>query len=388
MKAKEQIKKHLIDLNQETSSILDNLLSRQVTSTTPMDKEDVILWIDDKPFLTKKDVSFITGQAGTGKSFLRTLLVAQMLAPNEEKFKSDLKEDETIAWFDTEQKKNHTIKITKRINAMGDESRVSLFEQRSVTSPKERYEEFKAYLKEYSPAVVIIDGLTDYMADSLDLVESSQLMGEILELSSAHNCCIIAIIHQNESGGMQGSKKVRGHVGSEGTRKGENVIGIELGNEQFNVKRLKSRNEPWKEWSFKIENKGSIALPRVLSDSERKQTPSEAARALSERLKQDYNYAHTVFTEITIKHDNPGKAAFAETHLIDWAKFQSTDDGVTPIMSRSMAREIYAHWEDKGNMFKTGPGTYGKTIIVDKEQKKLWTGTATSTLIEEDDVPF
>lgn len=325
------------------SGKLTRLLDRKININSNMIKEDVLLWYKDKPFLSRGDISFITGQAGTGKSFLTTFIVSQIIKPDNVNFHSDLKDHEYIAWFDTEQKRNHVIKIVRRIEHLADSSRVEMYMQREVTKTADRFDEFKAYMDVYSPALVVIDGLTDYVEDSNGLAESNKTISEVLEISSRKQCCVLAIVHQNESGGVHGSsKKMRGHVGSEGTRKAENVIGVELGNQQFNVKRFKTRNEPWKEWSFKIENNGELALPIYISDKDRRLTAEEAGRHLIDELLEDPIEAAKVFTEIFNKLDNEGIKNNKDNvvdAIMDWSKGQTVKE-TRAVIVRDAARDL------------------------------------------------
>ena len=195
---------------------------------------------------------------------------------------------------------------------------------------------------------------------------------------------MICILHQNESGGQYGaSKKMRGHLGSEGTRKAYSIISISLGTGQFNVDRLKSRGKPWDSFAFRIENESDgITMPRMLGEDEILPSPAQVGINIKNILMEDYDYAYEVFTKILETAGEVGKTDFC-AELRSWIKDQVNDKGVKATISKDNTTEIYTHWKDNGGMFTKD---YGKTILINQNEAEIPKIEVKD--LPEDELPF
>jgi len=109
--------------------------------------------------------------------------------------------------------------------------------------------------------VVIIDGIADLCSDVNNIEESNAVVQKLMSWTKELNCHIITVIHSNF-----GSDKPTGHLGSFLEKKCETQIQLELNTinkDLVTVSCKRSRNAPFEQFSFKVNNYG---LPEVVGD--------------------------------------------------------------------------------------------------------------------------
>jgi hypothetical protein len=209
------------------------------------------------------DFSCIVGASKSRKTFVKSLLVAGYLGGNSSNFskiQGHQNADKIVLEFDTEQSHFHTQRVTRRVIEMVgvNDSRYKTYSLRQY-DPKTRFEfiDYMLYESEFrnNIGLVSIDGFVDLVTDFNSLEQSTQLTEKLLQWTSKVNCHITGILHKNF-----GTSKPVGHVGSSVLKKAETVMFIEKENELTKVVCEYSRNIPFDEFYFEVDENW---LPKV-----------------------------------------------------------------------------------------------------------------------------
>jgi hypothetical protein len=218
------------------------------------------------PIGTYGNFSFLQAPPKSKKTFFVSLLSAIYLADKLEQFGGDLRanrQDRHIIHFDTEQGNFHAANVFKRpIDMTGiktDKYHTLALRQLSF---KERVDFIEYYLYDKlegkNIGLVIIDGIADLCSDVNNIEESNAVVQKLMKWTKELNCHIITVIHSNF-----GTDKPTGHLGSFLEKKAETQIQLELNTVNkhlVTVSCKRSRNAPFENFSFKVNNFG---LPQV-----------------------------------------------------------------------------------------------------------------------------
>ena len=218
------------------------------------------------PLGTYGNFSFIQAPPKSKKTFFVSLLSAVYLAEHLEPFCGELKanrENKHLVHFDTEQGNFHAAMVFKRpIDMTGIKSDKYHTLALRQLSFKERIDFIEYYLYDKLEAkdigLVIIDGIADLCSDVNNIEESNNVVQKLMKWTKELNCHIITVIHCNF-----GSDKPTGHLGSFLEKKAETQIQLELNTVNkhlVTVSCKRSRNAPFENFSFKVNNFG---LPQV-----------------------------------------------------------------------------------------------------------------------------
>jgi hypothetical protein len=222
------------------------------------------------PIGTYGNFSFIQAPPKSKKTFFISLLSATYLAGSINGYTANLngfRNDKRLIHFDTEQSNFHASKVFKRPLEMfnlQDKENYHTFALRSLNY-KDRIDFIEWFLYEKLErekiGVVIIDGIADLCSDVNNIEESNAVVQKLMSWTKELNCHIITVIHSNF-----GSDKPTGHLGSFLEKKCETQIQLELNTinkDLVTVSCKRSRNAPFEQFSFKVNNYG---LPEVVGD--------------------------------------------------------------------------------------------------------------------------
>ena len=218
------------------------------------------------PIGTYGNFSFLQAPPKSKKTFFVSLLSAVYLANELQQFGGDLRADRQgkhLIHFDTEQSNFHAAMVFKRpIDMTGiktDKYHTLALRQLSF---KERVDFIEYYLYDKlegkNIGLVIIDGIADLCSDVNNIEESNAVVQKLMKWTKELNCHIITVIHSNF-----GTDKPTGHLGSFLEKKAETQIQLELNTVNkhlVTVSCKRSRNAPFENFSFKVNNFG---LPQV-----------------------------------------------------------------------------------------------------------------------------
>jgi hypothetical protein len=221
------------------SQVLSNLSTYQITHNSEISDETPVVYINEKKFAVKGDISFITGQPKAGKTSIATYILATAFLKDVPKELDTLQIRSThhagkkVIYIDTEQPLSQTNRLRKKvckvINATEEPQELLIFNIRAI-SRKEKKNEVFAIIDHFKDDLhfVVIDGIADLVKDPNLADESFDLIDDLMRRALAYNISILAYIHQNPA-----SDKSRGHMGSEAERKCGGMVSIKKDKDQI-----------------------------------------------------------------------------------------------------------------------------------------------------------
>lgn len=216
------------------------------------------------PIMTAGEFSAIVATSKSKKTFLKSAFLASyiggdsnLLFPN---IKSHREKDYTILDFDTEQGKYYTQRTFKRVkdisncnyeNYKGYATRhLSSLERLGMIDfcLKNQNQLYKNPVK-----LVSIDGITDLVENTNDILMSKEASDYILKWTYEYDLHVTTVIHKSGQTG-----KPLGHLGTYVLKKAETVIDLEI-NDDFTIKVSNpySRGYRFDEFTFDV-NKDSL----------------------------------------------------------------------------------------------------------------------------------
>ena len=218
------------------------------------------------PLGTYGNFSFVQAPPKSKKTFFISLLSAVYMKGKIDQFGGQLRgysNGKHLVHFDTEQAPFHCQMVFRRPLDMTsiDTGKYHTFALRQLDF-KERIQFIEYYLYKKlqckNIGLVIIDGIADLCSDVNNIEESNAVVQKLMKWTKELNCHILTVIHSNF-----GTDKPTGHLGSFLEKKAETQIQLELNTVNkhlVTVSCKRSRNAPFENFSFKVNNFG---LPQV-----------------------------------------------------------------------------------------------------------------------------
>ena len=224
----------------------ERLLERlRITQDKELPPMRFLFRIFGKPCFPRGELVAVTGKAKSGKTLFNSLLMACCIR------------GERCLWYDTEQSEQSTQDILKNrllpmIRLPGCDIPISLEEtaeedslaaEETACPPPEalmlqhldvfnvrclKYEErlrlFITAVQKYRPALVVLDGVRDLLADINDGVRAQEVVEQLMKLAQQTGCCLVCVLHQNK--GAE-DRNLRGWIGTELMNKAFEVYACE-----------------------------------------------------------------------------------------------------------------------------------------------------------------
>ena len=210
------------------------------------------------PFGSYGDYSCIVGSSKSKKTFLKSAIIAGFIGGQSTNYFPNIKghhmNDKFIIDIDTEQSKYHSQRVFKRVCDMVG-SNYELYKPFAIRtmSANERLEfiDWLIMESEYKNNIglISIDGYADLVNNFNDLTEATNLQEKLLMWSAKGKCHITGVLHRNF-----GTQKPVGHVGSSVLKKAETVVFVEKDENSTKVTCEYSRNMPFMEFKFSVNN--------------------------------------------------------------------------------------------------------------------------------------
>ena len=225
----------------DDGSLLESL---RITRTKELSSMEFLFRIFGKPCFPRGELVAVTGKAKSGKTLFNSMLMAccvrdevlQIQRPFDEVNGAWQSVPVRCLWYDTEQSEKSTQEIlkdrlTRLIEAPGQmscskeswESYFDIFNVRQLHYD-DRLHLFEAAVKKYQPALVVLDGVRDLMADINDGVNAQAIVEKLMRLAQDTNCCIVCVLHQNKG---NEDRNPRGWIGTELMNKAFEVYSCE-----------------------------------------------------------------------------------------------------------------------------------------------------------------
>ena len=221
-----QLDAELEHAGEETALSPQILLLEQLRITPEKELKPMEFLLYGKPCFPRRELVAITGKAKSGKTFVTSMLMACCQSRDVLAFQRIGDEPFRLLWYDTEQSDESTQDILRnRVMRMvdGDGKLFDIFNVRGVAW-KERRNLLCEAVRRCKPDLVIVDGIRDLVNDINDGVLAQEVMEELMHLATAHDCCIVCVLHQNKSGE---DHNLRGWIGTELMNKAFEVYSCE-----------------------------------------------------------------------------------------------------------------------------------------------------------------
>ena len=159
-------------------------------------------------------------------------------------------------FVDTEQSRNHVNRVQNRVYRLSGWNPAEVNERLVMISVREldsgdRMKVVLDAIENINPDLIIIDGIRDLVKDFNDLKESAEIVGQLMTISTLHNCGIVTVLHQNKA-----DNNARGHLGSELSNKSETVLQVVNDNGIATASPVYSRNRDIEPFSFRVDEGG------------------------------------------------------------------------------------------------------------------------------------
>lgn len=202
------------------------------------------------------DLSVITGQPKSRKTFLVTAICSAFLSPDGYLGLTPAIVGKLLL-IDTEQSKPFVLSVIKRIYRILEwdyndhhDNEINVLTLRELTA-SERLIALEEAIVKFNPKLVVVDGFADLLSDTNSLEESTKKVSILMRFSSQYNCHICSVVHTNPN-----SDKMRGHTGSELQRKSETVLLVTKSEDITTVSPQFCRNLEFSKFSFRIDSSG------------------------------------------------------------------------------------------------------------------------------------
>lgn len=243
----------------------------------------VALQQGDTPIFSIGDISTITGLPKSRKTFLITSLAVAFLKDGGFMSMNSELSKKRLLIIDTEQSRVFVQMLIRRIyRLMGwdfksqNKDTLRVLSLREL-SPEERFKILSEAITDFRPQLVFVDGSADFVENTNDEKESTDMVQKLMKLSSQERCHICSVVHTNPN-----SEKTRGHFGSELQRKSETVLLVYRADETTTIKPQFCRSIDFVPFSFRVNEKG---LP------EQCDTVIKKVENLKEAFIEIYSYA-------------------------------------------------------------------------------------------------
>ncbi len=210
------------------------LESLRITRSKTLPSIEFLFRIFGKPCFPRGELVAVTGKAKSGKTLFLSILMAccvreevlQVQRPFEDVDGEWRSLPIHCLWYDTEQSEKSTQEIFKnRILRLADnaEDYFDVFNCRKLHY-EERLQLFELAVLKYKPALVVLDGVRDLLADINDGMKAQEIVERLMKLAQEANSCIVCVLHQNK--GAE-DRNLRGWIGTELMNKAFEVYACE-----------------------------------------------------------------------------------------------------------------------------------------------------------------
>ena len=221
-----------VEMNSTTDDerLLEQLRITQDKELPPM---HFLFRIFGKPCFPRGELVAVTGKAKSGKTLFNSLLMAccvncevlQVQRPPEEGDGSCPCQPVRCLWYDTEQSEQSTQDILKNriLRMIEGDNNFDIFNVRCLHY-EERMRLFLTAVRKYRPALVVLDGVRDLLADINDGIRAQEVVEDLMKLAQETDCCLVCVLHQNK--GAE-DRNPRGWIGTELMNKAFEVYACE-----------------------------------------------------------------------------------------------------------------------------------------------------------------
>ena len=206
------------------------------------------------------NISMITGEEKSRKSFLKSLIEACTIGGRANNYTGDLEikgyiDGKYIISIDSEQSKYDVWmngnRIKKMVGKVPETYKILMWREKT-TSERLQMLDWLFMKSPYKDnlGLVILDGYVDFVNDFNSQTESKEFTSKLMKYSTVANCHITGVLHLNP-----GSEKVRGHLGTILGQKCECIAMVKNEGEYSTVScKVVRGSKKFKDFTIRIDN--------------------------------------------------------------------------------------------------------------------------------------
>lgn len=325
---------------QERNERLELLEATRITTHTEVDPVAYSLTVDGVGIFALSDVHGLKGKQKSGKSAVLKVCAAALLAGQQFRMKSEL-EEPVVLFLDTEQQAADVKLVIDELKHMTQctddyiDRHLLLYTLRRM-SYDTLLGDTRLLIEKYSPHVVFIDGLVDYVASFNDEVLSRQLIHNLLVLCEENHCAIVNVLHENKA---SDDENMRGHLGTVLAQKAGTVLQCQKSRTGIiNVSCPDPRHGVMPLWNICFDEEGHII------DADQKKQEEERQRSLKrserEREKREQRYQERTEAMLHIVRDSGGSITRKELKLRLMQRLKISDSTAQNIIKQNLCQNI------------------------------------------------
>ena len=320
---------------QERLTALNEFLIRTDTEVPP---EEPSLSVDGVGLFALRDIHAVKAKQKQGKTTMLKVCVAALMSGQQFRVKSEL-DAPMVLWLDTEQKRTDVKLILTDIQQMTGLSDDYINQHLMVYAMRSRnYDELlkdmTTLVSAFTPQVVILDGVVEFVASFNDESEAKCLIHDLLNACEAYNCAIVCVLHTNKA---DEDHNMRGHLGTMLAQKAGTVLECKKQDRIITVRCSDARHKEMPDWSICYDENGCI----VDADEQRKASLEQRREELQKKRQEEserknnerLNYA------LTAIRDNGGSMHRKQITEILTKKFELSRSTVSSIISQWLKDE-------------------------------------------------
>lgn len=183
-----------------TANLLSMLEQSRIGADEEIEPEEFLFSWYAVAFMPRRNIVSLKAPAKSGKTFALTAFALAFLNGDYFGLKSQAQADEVLLFIDTEQSRNDTRKVLKRITsqATSAEPRIEVLNVKN-TPAKERLPLIDLQVKTQRPALIIVDGIADLIPgmDYNDQGAADKVITTLSRIAEDNNAVVICAIHTN-----------------------------------------------------------------------------------------------------------------------------------------------------------------------------------------------
>lgn len=194
---------------------LATLDGQRIMTGTEVKPIEPSLSVDGVSFFALGDIHGLKAKQKQGKTTALKVMAAALLRGSVFRVKSML-QSPVVLWLDTEQQPADVKRIiddVKQLTGLADDfidAHLRLYHLRKLNY-ETLLSDTRLLIESYTPQVVVIDGVVDYVQSFNDEVMSRQLIHDLMVISEDEHCAIINVLHENKAAD---DFNMRGHLGT------------------------------------------------------------------------------------------------------------------------------------------------------------------------------
>lgn len=315
---------------QERLQALNEFLVRTDTEVPP---EEPSLSVDGIGLFAKRDIHAVKAKQKQGKTTMLKVCVAALMSGQQFRVKSELNTP-SVLWLDTEQKRTDVKLILTDIQQMTGLSDDYINQHLLVYAMRSRnYDELlkdmTTLVSAFTPQVVILDGVVEFVASFNDESEAKSLIHDLLNACETYNCAIVCVLHTNKA---DEDHNMRGHLGTMLAQKAGTVLECKKQDRIITVRCSDARHEEMPDWSICYDENGCIAdadeQRKAILEQHREELQKKRQEESERKNKERLDYA------LTAIRDNGGSMHRKQLTEILIKKFELKRPSVSSIISQ------------------------------------------------------